>query len=48
MIDLVVDLLDGEQLMSNADELAYRQVAPHMLVDNGRMITQAWSKEISY
>jgi len=42
MIDLAVDLLDGEQLMSDADELAFRQIAPHMLIDNGQVASTAF------
>ncbi len=37
-----VELLDGEQLLSDAKELAYRQIAPHMLVDEGKVATTAF------
>lgn len=47
MIDFPVDLLDGEQLMSDADELAFRQVAPHMLVDNGQIASIAFGPNSS-
>lgn len=42
-----VELLDGEQLMSDADELAYRQIAPHMLVDDGKIATTAFGPNTS-
>ncbi|PYY34446.1 hypothetical protein DEJ32_14650 [Curtobacterium sp. MCPF17_046] len=42
-----MELLDGEQLMSDEDELAYRQIAPHMLVDNGQIATIAFGPNSS-
>ncbi|WP_284756728.1 hypothetical protein [Curtobacterium sp. ME-Dv--P-122a] len=47
MIGTAVELLDGEQLMSDADELAYRQIAPYMLVDDGRIATSAFGPNSS-
>lgn len=32
-----MELLEGEQLMSDAEELAYRQMAPHMFSDDGKI-----------
>lgn len=41
------ELVDGEQLMIDADELIYRQIAPHMLIDNGRVATTAFGPNSS-
>lgn len=37
-----VELLEGEQLMSAAGELAYRQMTPHMFEDDGRVATSVF------
>lgn len=37
-----VELMAGEQLMSTADELAYRQMTPHMFQDDGRIATSVF------
>jgi len=37
-----VELADGEQLMSDADELIFRQIAPHMLMDDGKIASTAF------
>ncbi|MBH0083313.1 hypothetical protein [Salinibacterium sp. SWN167] len=47
MTDIDVELLEGEQLMSDSDELAYRQVAPHMLEDDGKIATTAFGPNSS-
>jgi hypothetical protein len=47
VIGVTVELLDGEQLMSDEDELAYRQIAPHMLVDNGQIASTAFGPNSS-
>lgn len=42
-----VELLEGEQLMDIADELTYRQIAPHMLVNDGQIATTAFGPNTS-
>lgn len=41
MMAVDVELLDGEQLMSNTDEIAYRQTTKHMF-DGGKLATTAF------
>jgi hypothetical protein len=41
MTDFDVELLDGEQLMSDANELVYRQMTKHMF-DGDRLKTEAF------
>lgn len=47
MTDVDVELLEGEQLVSGREELAYRQIAPHMLIDNGKIATTAFGPNTS-
>jgi len=42
-----VSLQEGEQLMSDASELAYRQIAPYMLMDGGKVATTAFGPNSS-
>jgi hypothetical protein len=44
---LDVELRGGEQLMSVAEELTFRQIAPHMLVDDGKVATVAFGPNSS-
>jgi hypothetical protein len=37
-----VDLLDCERLVSDSAELIYRQIAPHMLIDDGKVASTAF------
>ena len=37
-----VDLLDCERLVSDSAELIYRQIAPHMLIDGGKVASTAF------
>ncbi|WP_336649094.1 hypothetical protein [Microbacterium sp. MMO-10] len=42
-----VTLREGEQLVSTAEELIYRQIAPHMLVDDGKIASTAFGPNSS-
>lgn len=42
-----VELADGEQLMNETEELIYRQIAPHMLVDDGKVASTAFGPNSS-
>ncbi len=42
-----VELLEGEQLMSDEAELAFRQMAPHMFEDGGRISTAVFGPSTS-
>jgi hypothetical protein len=42
-----LELLEGEQLMSTAEELVFRQIAPHMLSDDGKIATTAFGPNTS-
>ncbi|WP_417218146.1 hypothetical protein [Arthrobacter sp.] len=42
-----VELQAGEQLMVKGGELIYRQIAPHMLIDDGKVATTAFGPNSS-
>jgi hypothetical protein len=44
---VTVDLRQGEQLMSDATEVAYRQVTPRMLIDGGQISSTAFGPNSS-
>jgi hypothetical protein len=47
MTTVDIELLDGEQLLSDSDELIYRQIAPHMLMDGVQIATTAFGPNSS-
>ena len=47
MTGVDLELLDGEQLLSEVEELALRQIAPHMYVDGGKIATSAFGPNSS-
>lgn len=47
MTPRVVELSEGEQLLINAEELAYRQVTPKMYEDDGRIASHVFGPSTS-
>ncbi|TWX34995.1 hypothetical protein ES689_14225 [Frigoribacterium sp. ACAM 257] len=47
MTDIAVELREGEQLMSDAEEIAYRQITPRMFIDNGQIASTAFGPNSS-
>ena len=47
MTSVSLMLREGEDLVGSSDELIFRQIAPHMLVDEGRVSTIAFGPNTS-